>query len=557
MTRKLRSNSEYGNARWATRRSLWRALGLTEEDMAKPKIAVVNSSSDLAICFSHLDGIAKRMKEVIRAAGAVPFEVRTTAPADFVTSWGHKGGYILSARDLITNDIEAQVEGGLLDGMVCLASCDKTMPGQVMAAVRLNIPTLILCCGYQPSGQYKDHSCDIEDVFATAGGLAFGKVSIEEIRAMSDVAIQGPGVCAGLGTANTMHVCCEALGMALPGSTPILANSPKMWEFVEQAGCRIVQMVEDDLKPRDILTSGSFANAVMVMLSISGSINSVKHLAAIAQEAGYDVDIHRLYEKYADLIPLLAAVRPNGDTTTEQFEAAGGARAVMKRLERYLDLGVMTVTGKTQGEVLADVKVTDDQVIRPVEKPFGKGPTIVLVRGTLAPETGIVKLSVTERRHMQFRGRAVVFENVKDAYDGVTQGSVKEGDVIVARGVGPKGTPGMGMASNLVFAVLGAGLAGKVAIVTDGQLSGLTNVGITMAEVSPEAALGGPIALVQNGDIISIDLETRRADLDVPEAELAQRRSRLRDWPDQGERGWLAIYQGLVEPLAKGAVLRK
>ncbi len=297
MARKLRSNAEYGNTRWATRRTLWRALGLTDEDLEKPKIAVVNSSSDLAICYSHLDGIAVQMKQAIRAAGGVAFEVRTTAPSDFVTSWGHKGGYILSARDLITNDIEAQVEGALLDGMVCLASCDKTPPGQLMAAGRLNIPTLIFCCGYQPSGQYKGHVCDIEDVFATAGGLAFGKVTIDEIKAMGDVAIQGPGVCAGMGTANTLHAACEALGMSLPGSTPILANSDRMWEFVAQAGKRIVAMVDEDLKPRDILTLEAFENAVMVMLCVSGSINSAKHLAAIAQEAGCDIDVYKLYRE--------------------------------------------------------------------------------------------------------------------------------------------------------------------------------------------------------------------------------------------------------------------
>ena len=226
MPRPLRSNLPPTSARWATRRALWRALGLTDADMEKPKIAVVNSSSELAICFSHLDAIAARVKHAIRAAGAIPFEIRTTAPSDFVTITGKKGGYILSARDLITNDIEAQVEGAMLDGMLCLASCDKTVPGQLMAAGRLNIPTLIVCCGYQPSGQYRGQHCDIEDVFAAAGGLSFGEVTAQQMREMGDVAILGPGVCSGMGTANTMHIVSEALGMALPGSTPVMANSP-------------------------------------------------------------------------------------------------------------------------------------------------------------------------------------------------------------------------------------------------------------------------------------------------------------------------------------------
>ncbi|MBV9983302.1 dihydroxy-acid dehydratase [Bradyrhizobium sp.] len=557
MNRKLRSNSEYGNTRWATRRALWRALGLTDDDMAKPKIAIVNSSSDLAICYSHLDGIAARMKQAVRAAGGVAFEVRTCAPSDFVTSWGHKGGYILSARDLITNDIEVQVEGALLDGMICLASCDKTPPGQLMAAGRLNIPTLIFCCGYQPSGTHRGQVCDIEDVFATAGGLAFGKVSTDEIKAMGDVAIRGPGVCAGMGTANTMHAACEALGMSLPGSTPILANSARMWEFVERAGARIVEMVDEDLRPRDILTAEAFENAVMVMLSISGSINSAKHLAAVAREAECAVDVYRLYERYGEVIPLLTAVRPNGDRTTEEFEAAGGTRAVMKQLEPFLRGDARTVTGRTLGENLSGFTVADEEVIRPASRPLGTHPTIVMLRGSLCPETCIVKLSVTERRNLSFRGPAIVFETALAAIEGIQRGVVAEGQAIVVRGLGPKGTPGMGMASAVVFAVLGAGLAGRVAVVTDGQLSGLTNVGITLAEAQPEAAAGGPIGLVENGDMIAIDISARVANLEVSEDELARRRLQLSKWDSTDERGWLAIYRKLVGPLNQGAILER
>jgi dihydroxy-acid dehydratase len=441
--------------------------------------------------------------------------------------------------------------------MVCLASCDKTPPGQLMAAGRLNIPSLIFCCGYQPSGQHNGHLCDIEDVFATAGGLAFGKVSIDEIKAMGDVAIRGPGVCAGMGTANTLHAACEALGMSLPGSTPILANSDRMWEFVEQAARRIVAMVDEDLKPRDILTAAAFENAVMVMLCVSGSINSAKHLAAIAQEAGCDIDIYKLFEKYADVIPLLTAVRPNGDATTEAFEAAGGTQGVMKQLERLMKTDARTVTGKTLAENLTGFTVTDEETIRPVTRPLGTHPTIVMLRGSLSPETSIVKLSVTEQRNLQLRGPAVVFETALEAIEGIQGGKVKEGEVVVVRGLGPKGTPGMGVASSVVFAVLGAGLAGKIAVVTDGQLSGLTNVGITVAEVAPEAAAGGPIGLIENGDIIAIDVAKRTADLEVSETELDERRGKLSRWATTSERGWLAIYRDLVEGVGKGRVLRR
>ena len=270
----LRSNFEPGTSRWATRRAQWLALGLTDEDMVKPKIAIVNSSSQLAICFSHLDEIARRAKRAIEQAGGVAFEVRTAAPSDFITSAGHRGGYILSARDLITNDIEVAVEGALLDGMLCLASCDKTAPGQLMAAARLNIPSIIVACGYQPSGSYRGRHCDIEGVFLAAGHVANGRLSVTELTQMSDHAVLGPGVCAGMGTANTMHLASEALGMALPGSTPVRANSEPMWRAVEQAGARIVQMVAEDLRPRQILTPAAFGNAVTAILSVSGSSSS-------------------------------------------------------------------------------------------------------------------------------------------------------------------------------------------------------------------------------------------------------------------------------------------
>src|SRR6516162_4448922 len=270
----LRSNYEVGTSRWAVRRAQWLALGLSDADLLKPKIAIVNTSSQLAICFSHLDEIARQVKRGIDAAGGVGFEVRTAAPSDFIHSAGHRGGYILSARDLITNDIEMQVEGALLDGMICLASCDKTAPGQLMAAARLNIPSVIVACGYQPSGSYRGRHCDIEDVYLAAGHVASGKLTVAELTEMSEHAVLGPGVCAGMGTANTMHLACEALGMALPGTTPVRANSEPMWRAVEQAARRVVAMTAADLRPRDILTQDAFANAVMTVLSVSGSINS-------------------------------------------------------------------------------------------------------------------------------------------------------------------------------------------------------------------------------------------------------------------------------------------
>jgi len=558
----LRSNYEPGTSRWATRRAQWLALGLSDEDMLKPKIAIVNTSSQLAICFSHLDEIARRAKRAIEAAGGIGFEVRTAAPSDFIHSAGHRGGYILSARDLITNDIEMQVEGAQLDGMICLASCDKTAPGQLMAAARLNIPTIIVACGYQASGSYQGRHCDIEDVFLAAGHVANGRLSVGELTEMSANAVLSPGVCAGIGTANTMHLACEALGMALPGSTPVRANSEPMWRAVDAAAARIVEMVAEDLKPRDILTPAAFANAVTAILSVSGSINSVKHLQAVAAEAECDADVYRLFETLADGVPLLTAIRPNGETPIEEFEDAGGTRALMKQLEPLLDGDALTVTGATVAANLAGVTVTDSdggsEIIRPPERALGRRPTIVLIRGSLCPDGGIVKLAVADDRRLDFAGPAIVFDSPAASLDALKAGQIKAGQVVVLRGQGVTGSPGMGMASQLVFALDGAGLTGQVAVVTDGQLSGLVNKGIVVGEVSPEAAAGGPLGLVRDGDTIRIDVPGRTADLDVPDAELAERKAALAADPPARpvEVGWLSVYQRLVRPLPEGAVLR-
>ena len=555
MAQDLRSNLAVGSSRWAVRRAQWHALGLSEADMTKPKIAIVNSSSGLAICFSHLDAIVEPLKKAIRAAGGVPFEVRTAAPSDFITSAGRDGRYILPSRDLIVNDIEVAVEGAQLDGMVALASCDKTAPGQLMAAGRLNIPTIIVGCGYQPSGRFRGDHVDIEEVFLAAGHVAGGRLSLADLTEMSDNAIKGPGVCAGMGTANSMHMACEALGMALPGTTPVLANSPAMWDGVRRAGRRIVELVNEDVRPRDILTNKAFENAVTVMLSVSASVNVVKHLQGIAHEARCDVDIASLFARLADEVPLVCAVRPNGDHFIEDLESAGGAIAVMKQLERHLHLDAPTVEGPDLGEVLREVVVTDEEVVRSVERPFGRRPSIVVVRGSLAPDGALIKRPVDDRGEQLFSGPAIVYPSRDAALEGLTQGDVKPGNVVVMRGMGPIGGPGMSMGSALVFALDGAGLGDSVAVVTDGQMSGLVNIGTVVGEVSPEAAAGGPLALVEDGDTITIDVTRRTMDLEVPDDVLQRRRTSLLQRPANEEHGWLSIYQRLVGPVAGGAVL--
>ncbi|ASR37408.1 dihydroxy-acid dehydratase [Prauserella marina] len=554
---KLRSNFQPGSSLWAVRRAQWRALGLSDEDMEKPKIAVVNSSSDLAICFSHLDDVAATVKEAVRAGGGLPFEIRTTAPSDFIFCAGGGGGYILSSRDLIVNDIEVAVEGAQLDGMICLSSCDKTPPAHLMAAARLNLPTILVACGYQPSGEYRGEPMDIEEVFIRSADALRGTISTEEIGAMADNAVRGPGVCSGMGTANSMHVVAEALGMTLPGGAPVLANSPKMVEYARESGARIVDMVLADLRPRSILTEGAFRNAVAAVLASSGSINTVKHLQASATEGELDIDVFALFEELSDTVPMLSAVRPNGDKSIEEFEAAGGARAILKRLEPLLDREALTVTGKPVGDNLAGVVPVGDEVIRPLDKPVTTEAPIVIMRGSLAPESAIVKLGAREAsRRRRFTGPAVVCGAGNDAMSAITKGKVKAGDVLVVRGGGLKGGPGMaGRASMVAFLLYSAGLENEVAIVTDGQLSGLVNKGLVVGEIAPESAVGGPLGLVRDGDLISIDVDARTVDLDVPEEEIAARRASEGEPRLPEARGYLALYQRSVGPMSKGAVL--
>jgi dihydroxy-acid dehydratase len=553
--RKLRSNLERGGTVWAGRRAQWRALGLSEADMEKPKIAVVNSSSELSSCFSHLDGVARAAKDAIRSAGGLPFEIRTAAPSDFVTCAGRRGGYILPTRDLITNDIEVQVEGALLDGMLCLASCDKTAPGQLMAAGRLNIPTIVVVCGYQQSGEYKGAHVDIEEVFLKAGYLASGGITLEDLTGMADNAVRSPGVCAGMGTANSMHIVCETLGMALPGAAPVLANSARMMDYVRRSGERIVQMVWDDYKPRDIMSAGSIANAAMIVLALSGSINCVKHLQAIAHESGIDVDVYALFQEYAEKVPLLAAIRPNGDGRIEELEAAGGARAVMKRLEALLHKDARSVAGTTVKDILDSTSVREDGVICSLEHPLSRRPSIVIVRGSLLPGGGIVRQGGAGARMTSFRGPANIFHSREEALEAIKRNAVKPGEVLVLRGLGVRGGPGLAMTSAVVFALDGAGLIDRVAMITEGQLSGLVNKGLVVGEASPEAADGGPLALLDQGDLISLDVEKREVNLEVSAAVLEARSKEKRVFGAQDVPGYLGLYQRLVQPVHKGATL--
>ena len=536
------------------RRAQWTALGLTEADLEKPKIAIVNSSSQLASCFSHLDQIVGPLKAAITAAGGVAFEVRTAAPSDAITSAGAAGQYILPSRDLIASDIEVAVEGALLDAMVCLASCDKTTPGQLMAAGRLNIPTIVVACGYQPSGEYRGEAVDFEDIFRFAGHVNAGRMTVAELGEMSRCAVTGPGVCAGMGTANSMHLAAEALGMALPGTTPVLALGNRMWAAVAAAGARIVELVAEDVTPRSILTPAAFRNAVIAILAVAGSVNCLKHLQAIAVEAGCEVDVYRLFEELAPTVPLLTDVKPNGNTQITEFEAAGGTLGLLKQLAPLLDLSAPTVGGVTLGGAIGPAAV-DAAVIRPLDAPVAAHPAIVVMRGSLAPDGAVLKRTVADDAPLAFRGPAKVVHSRDEGVAAARAGRFEAGDVVVLTGLGLRGSPGMGLTSALMFAIDGAGLSTSVAVITDGQMSGLVNGGLVIAEVSPEGAAGGPLGLVRDGDLIAIDVDARTVDLEVAADELTARRAALPPLAAPGGCGWLSVYARSVAPLGAGATL--
>jgi len=548
----LRSNFEPGSTRWAVRRSQWCAMGIREEDFHKPKIAVVNSSSTLSVCYIHLDDVSREAQKAIRENGGLAFEIRTAAPSDFVTSAGLKARYILPSRDLIVNDIEVMVEGACLDGMLLLGSCDKTTPAHLMATARLNIPSIVVPCGYQLGGHCGGREVDIEEVYKAVGTVATGRMTVDELESWTKVAIQGPGVCAGLATANSMHIMAEALGMALPGTTPIRAGSAKLFEVARRAGRRIVELVAEDLRPRKILTPGALHNAIRVAIAMGASVNVVRHLAAIATEAELDLDVVRSFEELGRDIPQLTQIKPNGSDRIEDFEAAGGTQAVQTRLRKLLDLDATTVTGRKLGEVLEEPIRINEEVVRPLHRPFRPEPGLVILRGNLAPDGAIMKISAVPGSLREFEGPAKVFEDEDAAIQELREGRIRAGDVVVLRMMGPVGGPGTVFACSLMAALVGAGLGDEVAVVTDGELSGL-NRGITVGQVMPEAACGGPLAVVREGERIRIDVAARRIDLKVDDLE-----ARVKDWrlPERELRpGWLAIYSEIVQPIQSGAVL--
>lgn len=552
----LRSNLPPTSALSIARRAHYTALGIPKELWDRPKVAIVNTSSELAACFSHLDEIAAALKAELKAAGLLPFEIRTTAPSDFVTSAGRAGRYILPSRDLIVDDIEAAVEGAKLDAMICLSSCDKTTPAHLMAAARLDLPTIIVPCGYQHSGLAEGREADIEEIFLQASKAAVTGEPTGHLEELAEDAILGPGVCAGLATANSMHILAEALGFAMPGSAPVRALSDKMWADARAAAHALARLIDDDVRPRRLLTEGSVRNGVRAMLAIGGSMNTIKHLQAIVVEAGMDLDVWELFRTLGRETPLLCSVRPNGPRITEEFEDAGGGATILRELLPLLDGSARTVAGTTVAENAAAARPADHDVIRGLDDPFGMGPAITVLKGTLSPGGAVAKRPVPDPGPYTFTGPARIFGTREEAIAGIASGRLREGDVAVIRGIGVTGAPGLGLTSAFIFALHARGLADKVALVTDGQFSGLVNQGFTVGEVSPEAAApGAPLGRVHDDDLIEIDIERGTVDLLVDAEVLAARP----DYTPPADRdtggGYLDQYETLVQPLSCGSVL--
>ncbi len=537
----------------APHRALLRAIGLSENDFEKPIIGIVNTYNEIVPGHVHLRKIVEAIKEGVREGGGVPVEFNTIAVCDGI-AMGHVGmKYSLVSREVIADSIEIIAEAHRLDGLVLVGNCDKVVPGMLMAAARLNIPTVYVNGGPMLPGYYRDRRIDIKDVFEAVGSYSKGKITIEELEEIERNACPGPGSCAGLYTANTMNILSEALGISLPYSSTIPAISSRKIAKAREAGKLIVKLVKEELKPRDILTKEAFLNAIAVDLALGGSTNTVIHLLAIAHEAGVDLKLDD-FDIMQEKVPYISPLSPGGPYYVVDLDRAGGVPALMRELSKLgiINRNAMTVTGKTVGEIIDEApEPRDRNVIRPVENPIQRSGALVILRGSLAPEGAVVKTSgVTVRK---FRGYAKVFNSEEEAVKSVLSGEVEPGMVVIIRYEGPRGGPGMREMLQITAAIVGQGLGDKVALVTDGRFSGATR-GIMVGHVSPEACVGGPIALVRDGDPITIDIDAKRIDLEISDEELEKRR---REWrpPKKELRGILKKYSERATSASKGAYM--
>ncbi len=537
----------------APHRAMLRATGLRDEDLKKPLVGVASSWNEVTPCNLHLNVLARHVKDGIRAAGGTPIEFTTIAVSDAI-AMGHEGMKAsLVSREVIADSVELMVLAEAFDGLVAIAGCDKSLPGMMLAIARLNVPAVFLYGGTILPGRFDGRDVSIVDVFEAVGRYAQGQMTAEELYRLECAACPGAGSCGGMYTANTMASCIEALGMSLPGSASVPALDPRRADVCRRAGEAAVRLLRDGIRPRDILTRAAFENAVTALVAMGGSTNGVLHLLAIAREAGVRLELAD-FDRIARRTPHIADMHPGGRYMMVDLDRVGGVGVVLHELLEggLLSGDALTVTGKTVAENLRGVRRPAGQdVVRPLGEPIAPSGTLAVLTGTLAPEGAVIKTAGLRRQ--TFRGRARVFEREEDAFEAIVHQRVSRGDVVVIRYEGPKGGPGMREMLAVTGALYGAGLGEEVALITDGRFSGGSH-GFVIGHVAPEAAHGGPIAVVREGDAISIDLPGRRLDLDVPADEV---QARLRAWTPPEPRyrtGALAKYAKLVSSSAEGAV---
>jgi len=540
-------------------RALLRATGVVKEgDFDKPFIAVVNSYVDIVPGHVHLQGFGALVKQAIREAGGVPFEFNTIAVDDGI-AMGHQGmKFSLPSRELIADCVETMVSAHMFDGMVCVTNCDKIVPGMLMAAMRLDIPTIVVSGGPMEAGRLgSGERVDYASTYEAVGAFQSGKMTKEQLLELEREACPTCGSCAGMFTANSMNCLTEALGMGLPGNGTILATSDRRKELVYQAGKQIMGLAEADLTPRKIVTRGSIDNAFALDMALGGSTNTVLHTMAIAHEAGIEYPLSRIND-LSERVPHLCKLSPAAKCYVQDLGDAGGISAVLRELSRKpgtLDLGRLTVTTKTLGENIAGARITDYEVIHSLEDAYSATGGLAILSGNLVPQGAVAKVGAVDPEMMQHQGPARVFDSQDEALEGILGGQIKPGDVVVIRYEGPRGGPGMQEMLAPTSALMGMGLGLSVALITDGRFSGASR-GAAVAHVSPEAAAGGPIAAVRDGDIIAVDLVNRRVDVRLSDSEIQDRLTKLSSWEPKVTSPWLRRYAHFVTSADTGAVLR-
>ena len=551
----MRSDNVKKGMQQAPHRSLFNALGFTEEEMKKPMVGIVSSYNEIVPGHMNLDKIVNAVKLGVAEAGGVPVVFPAIAVCDGI-AMGHIGmKYSLVTRDLIADSTECMALAHQFDALVMVPNCDKNVPGLLMAAARINVPTVFVSGGPMLAGHVKGQKRSLSSMFEAVGANAAGTMTEEEVREFEEKVCPTCGSCSGMYTANSMNCLTEALGMGLRGNGTIPAVYSERIKLAKHAGMAVMEMLKKDIRPRDIMTKDAILNALTVDMALGCSTNSMLHLPAIAHEIGFDFDIS-FANPISEKTPNLCHLAPAGPTYMEDLNEAGGVYAVMKELADIglLNLDCMTVTGKTVGENIKDAVNKNEEVIRPVSNPYSKTGGLAVLKGNLAPDGSVVKRSAVVEEMMVHEGPARVFDCEEDAIDAIKSGKIVKGDVVVIRYEGPKGGPGMREMLNPTSAIAGMGLGSSVALITDGRFSGASR-GASIGHVSPEAAVGGPIALVKEGDIIKINIPAMTLDVDVSDEEMEQRR---KEWVPRDPKvttGYLSRYRELVTSGNRGAIL--